>query len=362
MGCNLSCIYCYEHDKNNKKTFDVESTINKLTSFLSTKTPKGSIIKLLGGEPFIVFSDIKQLCEVMWSKNLEENYLFHATSNGTFVHGKIKEWLYQNKYRFTVKLSLDGNREAHEINRPNSFDKIDIDFFRDTWPEIGVKMVVSPATIHLFAESIIFLHEKGFKAIKPNFAELVDWNKDGLHELFYQQMMSLVDYYLDNPELKPCKFLSVPLHRITNDTTIFHRCTLGEREIIDYNTGKTYPCMFFLPSICGGKKSEHLMNLDMTDKKNLTSLQCSTCPFDNVCLTCYAANYMQRGHTALRDMKICEFQKITFLATAKLLFKKYVVKNVPIPNTQEGAYIYKDIAAIKRYKESFHVIESKYKK
>ena len=66
MGCNLDCIYCYERHKENHTVFDLNETLNKLSQILNTKTPKGTLIKLLGGEPFLVFPNIKKLCESIW--------------------------------------------------------------------------------------------------------------------------------------------------------------------------------------------------------------------------------------------------------------------------------------------------------
>ena len=85
MGCNLDCIYCYEQQKEKHTVFDLDETVNKLSQILKTKTPKGTLIKLLGGEPFLVFPNIKKLCESIWDQNQIDNVLFHATSNGTLI-------------------------------------------------------------------------------------------------------------------------------------------------------------------------------------------------------------------------------------------------------------------------------------
>ena len=87
---------------------------------------------------------------------------------------------------------------------------------------------------------------------------------------------------------------------------------------------------------------------------------CVNCGFQNVCQTCYAANYIQRGCSARRNMNICKMQKITFLATSKLLYKKYILKGQHIPNTQHGVEIYKDIEAISNITEILQEIEAEY--
>lgn len=360
MGCNLNCIYCYEYQKDKVNIMNINETVEKLSPILEKTTPKGTLIKLLGGEPFMVFPQIKELCETIWARNYEEKILFHATTNGTLIHGEIKRWLDINKDRFTIKLSLDGNREAQEINRKGSFDNIDLDFFRERWEDIGIKMTISPKTIHLVADSIKFMHERGIKTIKTNFAEFVNWNDKALIKTFYGQMMELVDYYIEHPEFTPCRYLSVPLRRIATSEMEIHNCTIGHRQILDYKTGKSYPCMFFLPSVCGVKKSEEMMSIDISQKSNQVDETCNKCPFLNVCQTCYAANYMLRGATWKRDMSICAMQRITYVATAKLLVRKYVRGNTKIPKSMQGADIYKDIKAIAIVWKQLQEIEMEY--
>ena len=59
-------------------------------------------------------------------------------------------------------------------------------------------------------------------------------------------------------------------------------------------------------------------------------------------------------------MNICKMQKITFLATSKLLYKKYIVKGQYIPNTKYGVEIYKDIEALSIITEKLQEIEAEY--
>lgn len=127
FSCNLNCVYCFEKNKNDIE-FDVDEAVSILEKMLMEKTEHGTKIKLHRGEPFLVFPKIKQLCETLWKKQFPEYYHFSVTTNGTLIHGEIKRWLYENRDKITLKLSLDGNRKSHNINRSNSFDKIDLNF------------------------------------------------------------------------------------------------------------------------------------------------------------------------------------------------------------------------------------------
>lgn len=360
MSCNLNCIYCYEKNKNINKSFNVEETIEKLIPILKIKSKNGSLIKFLGGEPFLVFNKIKEFCERIWAENLQEQIVFNATSNGTLIHDEIRNWLIKNKNRFTVKLSLDGNREAHNINRSGSFDQIDLKFFKDTWPDIGIKMTLSPESIIHFADSVIFLHQYGFESVKCNFAEFVDWKSKDYDKIFFNQMMKLINFYIENPKIIPIKLLQVPIRNIFSEI-VMHNCTIGERKIIDYTTNKTYPCMFFLPQIAGEEKSNELMKYDLAEVQNQYDQHCNKCEIKKICQTCYAANYIQRGYPSSRDLNICAFQKITFFATSKLLIEKFVKRNLPILNYNHRIEIYNDLKSVKKLWPFLCEIENLYK-
>lgn len=184
-NCNLNCIYCYERDKKNLE-FDENEAITILADILKTKTKDGTKIKLHGGEPFLVFPKIRKICESLWQQDIREYYHFHITTNGTLVHGEIQDWLYKNRSRLTIKLSLDGNKKSNDINRPNSFDKIDIPFFLNTWPDIRVNMTITPETVPYIYENVKFLHSVGVKSIISHLSLMTDWKASGLEKEFYK--------------------------------------------------------------------------------------------------------------------------------------------------------------------------------
>ena len=127
-----------------------------------------------GGEPFLAFERIKEICDWIWTQEWPVKYICYATTNGTLIHGEIRNWLLENKDRFILGLSLDGTPEMHNRNRSDSYSKIDIDLFRNTWPEQGVKMTPSPGTLSSLADGVIYVHELGFKKNNCTFASGVN--------------------------------------------------------------------------------------------------------------------------------------------------------------------------------------------
>lgn len=307
--CNLNCVYCYEKEKKNSE-FDVDEAFCIIDEQLNTKTELGTKIKLHGGEPFIVFPKIKQLCERLWSKDYPEYYHFHITTNGTLVHGAIQKWLYENRDKVTLKLSLDGNKISNDLNRPGSFQRIDLPFFVETWPDMAVNMTVTPATLPYLSENIQYIHSLGFKNIASHFALMTEWGECKLERVLYEQMLTLANFYLDNPELKPCHFFSPDIGD-TLDAPLFNSaCVRGQGKAFDCQTKKHYPCFMCFPVLAGEKVSEELVGIDFTNTAILEEKCCLSCPFINICPTCYAENYITRGSISRRDMALCSYQKV----------------------------------------------------
>ena len=307
--CNLNCIYCYERDKKDRE-FDVDEAFCVLNEQLKTKTEFGTKIKLHGGEPFLVFDKIRQLCERLWAKDYTEYYHFHLTTNGTLVHGEIQNWLYKNKDKITVKLSLDGSKASSDINRPHSFEKIDIPFFVNTWPDLAVNMTITPSTVPYIANNIQFMHSLGICNIVSHFALMTDWENCHLEKELYKQMHELANYYLDNPTIKPCYFFKPDIGDTLCEPLFNAACVRGQGTAYDYQTKKYYPCFMCFPVLAGEKKSNELSKVDFTNINGLEEECCLNCPFINICPTCYAENYITRGAISRRDMVLCRYQKV----------------------------------------------------
>lgn len=317
VQCNLRCVYCYE-DKSGNEVFDLEKAKQTLANNLSKVSEDKIIINLHGGEPFLVFDRIKMLCEWTWEQNFPSNFMFFATTNGTLVHGEVKQWLFDNKHRFICGLSLDGTREMHNMNRSKSFDSIDIDFFRNTWPSQGVKMTISPQTIETLADGVIFLHQLGIKKIDANLAYMVDWDKPKFLKTYYREMMKLSDYYKANPTIEKASIF-VKRFAVLNQKDAMTRrwCGAGEEMDVYDLDGIKYPCHLFFKNVCGVEKSEQCHNIDFSDPQVYIQGECRTCPIYPICPTCYGANYIERGHIGKRDMTLCRMEKLRVLVIAK---------------------------------------------
>ena len=348
--CNLNCVYCYEHHKNRvtmseelaKTIIDKELNMNDGVSMVE--------FDLFGGEPLLEFDTVKAIIEYTISKNYEKEYIFFITTNGVLLDENRKEWLTKHANVLKMGLSLDGTKEMHDKNRSNSFDKIDLKFFKDTYPEESIKMTISKETLSNLAEGVIFCHNIGFD-VSCNLAYGIDWDSEENIEIFSKQLSILIDYYIANPHIKPCSILDV--NRIKSvshqqDST-YRFCGAGYAMRAYDCDGTCYPCQFFLPISVGDEKAKKSLTIDFSSLKlneGQVDEKCKTCFLRNVCPTCYGNNYATTGNVYRRDMRLCKMNVVQFKAIAYFsarLFENNLLKEYSL---QEQASIMKSALEI----------------
>lgn len=318
--CNLDCKYCYEKNKS-LRTMSLEIALNIVKREL-TKDDGFDVceIQFFGGEPFFEFSLIRDICNYIWSRDWPKEYLCFVTTNGTLVHGEVQDWLWDNRDRFTCSLSLDGNRTAHNINRCNSFDKIDVDFFLRTWPMQTAKMTISPESLPHLADSIIYLHEKGI-SFSNNLAYGVDWSDRNLLATMSAQMGILAQYYIDNPQIPLCRMLDLHIENVNFNYKVNRWCGAGVSLRAYDVEGNCYPCHLFQPLSSESSVPIEEINAAFATY-NTVDPRCSDCPIYNVCPTCYGHNFVATGDIAKRDESLCEFTKLSTLVSSFIWLKK----------------------------------------
>ena len=321
-ACNLNCIYCYEHIKG-KAVMPLDIAQTGIKSTFERAIKEGiDYVEILfhGGEPFMAFPQIKEICEWLWAQTWPTKYICYATTNGTLIHGAIKDWLLMNKEKFVIGLSLDGTREMHNRNRSNSYDKIDINFFKDNWPEQGVKMTPSPGTLSSLTEGVIHIHELGFSRNNCTFASGVAWDKDEFgrpidyKQLLQEQLMKLALYYLTHPDIQPIDMLNIKFLTVAAGMGSLHDKLCGAGTIMRCWTpdGQCLPChLFYEVSKEKGIKTD---NIDLSSPCHLSDTRCKGCILEPVCSTCYGGNFITYGDISKRDPYTCMITKIRTLA------------------------------------------------
>ena len=316
--CNLNCIYCYEKGKSNR-SISVNVVKEIVSEYLNSPNYDEVEIDFFGGEPFLEFEKIKKICEWVWSNKWKNKYLFFATTNGVLVHGEIQEWLRKNKKYFWVCLSLDGMPESHNKNRNNSYDKIDIPFFKECWPKQTVKMTISKETVGSIFDNIIHIHSMGFDITGTNFAEGINWEDDKFTAIVTDQLEKLCRYYIAHPEIKPVPLLNMAIHKCEEKKTKRKWCGCGEFMAAYETDGKKYPCTFFSPMTFERNTLNEIMKMDFTCPSNFIDMECfEKCYLEPVCNCCYGANLMINGVVNRRDRSKCKLMQIRAVFSAAL--------------------------------------------
>ena len=339
--CNLHCTYCYE-DFKDSRVMDINTAKYHIQkAFLETLDSgnyKALELGLMGGEPLLEFCKIKEICEWMWNNDWPLPYIVFASTNGTLLTDEMKQWFSVNKNKIVLGISLDGAADSQFLNRGVKECTIDIDFFIDTWPNQGIKATISRVSLESLADDIIFLHNKGFKTIYSNLAFGIDWEWSDL-KIYKNQLLKLVDFYIENPELPRCSLLNLDLCNILDTSSDYKKyCGCGEGTILIDTNGERYPCPVFSPVSLPKERLASLKNIDFSDPDNFIDRSCKNCLLRTTCPKCYGMSYKQTGNPAYVSSFNCSAYKIQVLANC-ILQRELLKRNV-LPK-QDNAILYR---------------------
>ena len=338
-SCNLNCIYCYEHHKDSK-TMDLEVAKEIIEKEMNSNDDLDRDFEFLGGEPLLEFEKIVELHKFLCSRVWNKKWKSIITTNGTLLHGKIKEWIFQHQDTVRVSLSADGTPEMQNINRSDSYNLIDYDFFVKT--NSAIKMTISSKTLKNLASGVLYLHDLGFKIITANLAFGIDWSNDNNLETFALELKKLSDFYIMNPELRPADVLNMQIEyinpRYMEREYITRHCGAGGDGLVAYEIdGKPYPCHTFAPVSVEEKVAEKAQNLTFEYQIDINKLdkKCQKCLLANVCPNCYGINFNMTGNMYSKDDSFCRMIKIQFLVNAYFKYRQYEAGQLDLKPEEE---------------------------
>jgi len=119
--CNLRCEYCvysgsYKNRIHDDKSMSFDIAKKGIDLLIENSSESNMInIGFYGGEPLLRPDFIMQCVEYAKEQAEGQNILFHMTTNGTLLKGKIADYMAENDVQILV--SLDGPEEIHDKNR-----------------------------------------------------------------------------------------------------------------------------------------------------------------------------------------------------------------------------------------------------
>jgi radical SAM protein with 4Fe4S-binding SPASM domain len=301
----------------------IETAKRVITEHFSKKDSFEEIeFDFMGGEPLLEFNAIKEIAEWLWSENSKLPYILFATTNGTLLSEKIKDWFTLHRDKIVLGLSYDGNPVMQDGNRSNSALNIDLSFFINTWTEQPVKMTISPNSIHELSEGVIYLHNQGVKNIYANLALGIRWGQDNL-KIYANQLLKLKDYYIANPDIQPCSLFDIDLRFILMKKNTQKYCGAGTGTFfVDYD-GLEYPCHLFSPMIDKRYTNTMFADIDFSNADLFSTELCKECLLYNICPTCCGMNYLMTGTLNKRSAFMCEAFKIQCMVNAQMKSEIY---------------------------------------
>lgn len=330
LTCNLDCKYCYEIHKTDHQFMSFERA-KSILSFEMKDIKDGDkvAIEFFGGEPFLGWPLIKQVVEYSLKK-YPKKVTFLATTNGTCLTAEIKKWLYKYREIFHVSVSIDGIREAHNLNRVyrstavGSYDSIDQEFFLNTYDDPCLKMTIAPNAVSMMSAGIIELLKKGFHVEATLAVGNIDWsNNCNLQKILIKELNTLIQFYTEHPEYETVRFLNTPVEAILESNYSKCRyCGAGKRmHCYTGNELNWTPCQGF-SSITIGTKSKQFEKYDFENYEEPEDSICKKCRLNAVCARCWGTNYAATGSIHYTKPANCSVNRILIMAGCKILFNR----------------------------------------
>lgn len=119
--CNMRCKYCaysgnYFNRTHATSRMDFETAKRAIDFYLERSDKADKLfLSFYGGEPLLEFELIKKCVAYILEHKGDKEVGFTMTTNGTLLKGEILSFLV--KHNFSLMISLDGDKESHDINR-----------------------------------------------------------------------------------------------------------------------------------------------------------------------------------------------------------------------------------------------------
>jgi len=217
--CNLRCKYCFE-GKEKKINLDFEDYKHYLEV--------GGTLKffVFGGEPFMNPKFLEDFfhfinTELQAPANTVEalrQSTKNIITNGTLIHKHID---LIKKYNLHMQISLDGIKEAHDMNRVDTkgegtWDKImeNIKLCADNQIDWSAHGVITRSTLPYLARNVRFYFElyvdyakggikEAIRRMNMNIAQVIfeeDWTDEDT-DIFIEQIYEACEYWMNHPYL-----------------------------------------------------------------------------------------------------------------------------------------------------------------
>lgn len=245
--CNLGCGYCYAGEKRRQEMDD--EVMGRAIGLLWADGAEAAQLSFFGGEPFLAFEQMKRATALAEAEaeRLGKTLLLQCTTNGAALKDEHVAFAKQHDLRVTV--SVDGIREAHEVNRPtagggSSFDEVlrGLRRLREAGVATDAMMVITPLTARYVYLSTSFLWGEDVGKVRANLALEAPWTAEARSEL--REQLESIGWELVARRLRGEKAVFEPfeggMRRGSTNATGYAQ--ESRSKLVVATTGHLYPC------------------------------------------------------------------------------------------------------------------------
>lgn len=250
--CNLKCTYCFP-DSPHRKEGDIP--IDRLFKIIDDLCGIGArYITILGGEPTLR-DDFDKIVDYIAGKGI----LVDMSTNGCL----IKRWQKTIKKLFLICNSIDGDEEAHDLNRgKGSFEKImeSIEFCRANNVPIQLRSVITPNNInHIqfmldlskklgttlsLGEQCVDCGQKVDRATAERYRQFWQFMKQKKNEGYLiDKSDTCIDQIINYPTDVPMDRIFMEGDKDLDKFSHIPRCTIRNGFLFVDENGMMYPCV-----------------------------------------------------------------------------------------------------------------------
>lgn len=317
--CNLRCKYCYITHKASNKRMNFEVAKKFIDYLFTDNVKKGDsvIIEFFGGEPLLEIDLIDKISDYFKLKSYEIGhdwswkYRFNICTNGVnYGDEKVQKYFNKNRGKLSVAITLDGNKEKHDLQRvfPDGSGSYDIIIKNiPNWImnySASTKVTFASADLILLKDSIINLWNLGIYEVAANVVFENVWN-EGDDKIFEDQLIQLADYVIDNKlyDKYVCTLFDEKIgYKYTDDEKKQTYCGAGKMLALGPN-GIIYPCVRYkdyslnnnpewsFGNVDSGINMEKIRPFLLANMKLQSDSECLNCNIGTGCAYCQGFNY-----------------------------------------------------------------------
>lgn len=349
--CNLGCSYCYTGRKFRKVMPD--EVADKALELAFAGVPADGEVQLsyFGGEPTLEWDRLvraaRRAREMARARGVRLRQ--SVTTNGTLLTAaRVREL---GELDFYVGLSIDGNRIAHEVNRPtmngkSSFDDVSrgLDLLLDAGRAFETISVVTPSSVGEFGASVEELFRRGVPRVSVNPCYEAVWSDEHLStwEHGFLHTLGVVAGWLRAGRLISFSpFDAKVIARIKGGLGALDACSLGERFVAISPDGNLYPCerlvvededpKFQIGHVDFGIEASGVRAIrSHMPEYHASNDECDTCDEKHRCgAFCACANLAETGKVGVAGGVQCWFERTTMALADQLADAMMNEKNEP---------------------------------